>query len=765
VKKDLWFIHTSEYPGDDDKTMRLGTKYQLSNGYMGYRGTLDEFRSEQKVGITLAGIFDQVGQAWREPVNAPNGGFTRIVMDGIMIPDMNTRVITHEQGISIRDGVFERDTAFMVGTKTLNIRSKRWLSLETPNLICIQYKFTCSEDADIELQTGIDYAIWDLNGPHLENFKAQREHGCLIVSAVCQESGKKITVAERSEFTAGNEMYDTEDGLNLRNFHLGAVAGKEYILSKYIAVVKDGDPVKKPIKESALDIVTESSKRGYEHCFSDHKVLWEKRWEKADVIIEGDEEAQIALRYSIFQLLMVAPVIGSNNSIPARALSGQVYKGAIFWDTEMFMLPFFLHTHPDRALELLRYRIKTLDGARRKARSEGSGYQGAFYAWESQDTGDDACTYFNVGDPITKRELRTYFRDKQIHISGDVAMAIWRYFDFTGDDSLLRDGGIEVILECARFYYSYIYFSKARNRFEVLDVIGPDEYHERVHNNAFTNQIVKTTFEIACKAAHYIEFRYPSEYAALIAKLDIEMEIPKFLEAAELLYIPRPDKNTGIIEQFDTYFKLKDISVEELKTQLIHPNEYWGAGQGIAVPTQVIKQADVVLMLSYFRDLYSRGIKKANWDYYESRTEHGSSLSACAYALVATEIGKLEWAYEYFMKTATIDLVGKYKLYAGTIFIGGSHPAANGGAWMTAIYGFGGIKPDDQKIRIDPKLYKKWNSLRFKLVHRGCEYTIVITHKKVYVTADINNPAQGLFMVCGEEKVCEPGSSFVVNLK
>ncbi len=214
------------------------------------------------------------------------------------------------------------------------------------------------------------------------------------------------------------------------------------------------------VMEAAVKSVIEAKDLGYEKCLSNHNVQWAKKWEYCDVKIDGDDEAQQALRYSIFQLLIVAPVNGSANSIPARALSGQVYKGAIFWDTEMFMFPFFLYTYPEKAVELMRYRIKTLDGARRKAKTESIGFDGAFYAWESQDDGDDACTYFNIGDPNTGRDLRTHFRDKQVHISGDVAIAMWEYFKLTGDDSLLLEGGAEVILECARFYFFLCVFPK-----------------------------------------------------------------------------------------------------------------------------------------------------------------------------------------------------------------------------------------------------------------------------------------------------------------
>ncbi len=426
------------------------------------------------------------------------------------------------------------------------------------------------------------------------------------------------------------------------------------------------------------------------------------------------------------------------------------------------MFPFFLHTYPEKAVELLRYRIKTLDGARRKARTEGAGFKGAFYAWESQETGDDACTYFNIGDPFTKRDLRTHFRDKQVHISGDVAIAMWEYFKLTGDDSLLLEEGAEVILECARFYYSYAYFKKDKNRYEILDVVGPDEYHERVNNNAFTSMVAKATFEIANAAVTYLKQKHPDQLDALVRKIGIAAELPMFVEAADLLYVPPPDEKTGVIEQFDAYYKLKDTTVEELKARMIHPNEYLGAGQGLAVPTKVIKQADVVLMLNLFKDRYSKDIKQANWEYYEPRTEHGSSLSACAYALVAADIGKLDWAYNYFLKTATIDIEARYKVYVGTIFMGGSHPAANGGAWMTAVFGFGGVKAGEEHVAIDPRLYKKWKNLQFNMVYKGDRFNINITKDDVAITADISNRRKHTFIVSGKSIDCTPGKlSFI----
>ena len=759
----LWKISTDKFTNDKESIMRNGNVYQIANGYMGYRGTLDEFGPGELVGITLAGIFDRVGDAWREPVNAPNGGFTKVTLDGDEISVLSTTIRKHIQSLNLENAVFERETDYESQGKILRIKSTRFLSADRHNLGIIKFSLTVDKAAKIKISTGIDYNVWDLNGPHLLNLTPEKKNGILLVHSITSETSKQVAVAEAVDLNFGKETHETNGNKNLRVIKLDAERGKTYTFYKYFAVYTDNDPIKASVNDDALSSVKETKALGYETCLNNHNIQWAKKWEYCDVKIDGDDEAQKALRYSIFQLLIVAPVNDSANSIPARALSGQVYKGAIFWDTEMFMFPFFLCTYPEKAVELMRYRIKTLGGARRKAKTEGVGYRGAYYAWESQESGDDACTYFNIGDPFTKRDLRTHFRDKQIHISGDVAIAMWEYFKVTGDDSLLLEGGAEVILECARFYYSYAYFKKDKNRYEILDVIGPDEYHERVNNNAFTSMVVKATFEIANATVNYLKQKHPDELNVLLKKIEISNELSSFVEAAELLYVPQPDEKTGVIEQFDAYFKLKDITVEELKAKMTHPNEYLGAGQGLAVPTKIIKQADVIMMLNLFKDRYSKEIKKANWEYYEPRTEHGSSLSACAYAMVAADIGKLDWAYNYFLKTAKIDIEAKYKVYVGTIFMGGSHPAANGGAWMTAVFGFGGVKAGEEHVAISPQLYKKWRNLQFNIIYKGDRFNIKITKKDVAIIADVSNKRKHKFIVSGEFIDCAPGKPSVVK--
>lgn len=435
-----------------------GNKYMLGNGYMGYRGTLEEFGKTELVAVTLAGLYDKAGDKWREPVNAPNGLWTKIVCNGQPLSVLEQEPSSHVQELNIRSAIHHRSTGYSLSDGgMLTFTADRFVSQDNLHLLVSKYSIHSTQDCQIVIETGIDVDVWDINGPHLYGQKVKSQGEVLVSSSTSGELNIPVVVAERAVFNFGDQQLD--EGASIRRISFEARAGETYEWFKYVAVytgldvsVPESEAVKSVLAAEALD---------YDELLKAHRQQWEERWSLSDVIIEGDEDAQFALRYSIYQLLIIAPTVSEKVSIPARGLSGQVYKGAVFWDTEMFMLPFFLHTDPTVARNLMMYRIHTLDGARRKAAEYG--FLGAFYAWESQDTGDDACTLFNVNDVFTGRPMRTYFRDKQVHISGDVVHGIWKYVQFTGDESLLTSGGAEVIWECARFFYSYAYYNSVKN--------------------------------------------------------------------------------------------------------------------------------------------------------------------------------------------------------------------------------------------------------------------------------------------------------------
>jgi nigerose phosphorylase len=738
-----------------------GSKFLLGNGYMGYRGTLEEYSKGNQVACTLAGIYDRMGGAWREPVNAPNGFHTILYCNHQALEVPAVPPETHIQWLDIRRAIHHRETVFALGPNKVRITVERFLSLDNVHQMALKYRFQSEMETPMIIYTGIDGDVWDINGPHLRNMETAVLDHQLTATAVTNE-GETVAVAEVLDWNCGLAEIVTAENAIHRRITIKAEPGREYCFYKYVAIYTGKDGVADPLRAAMADNRA-AFHAGYDRLFFRHAQLWHERWLHSDVIIAGDPDAQFALRYSVYQLLLAAPAHTDKNSIPARSLSSQTYKGAIYWDTELFMLPFFLYTNPAVAKNIVKYRIHTLDGARRKAAEYG--YRGAFYAWESQENGDDACTLFNINDVFSGRPMRTYFRDKQIHISADVTHAIWQYYLLTGDEGILLEGGDEVILECARFYYSYAYYKKDKQRYEILDVIGPDEYHDRVSNNAFTNSMVKYNLEIAMAVLEFLSKNHPAHYRSLISKIGFEDDIPVIKEMADQLFVPAPAPDTGIIEQFDGYHRLADISLNELKRQIQIPNEYWGGSNGLATNTKIIKQADVMMLFHIFKNRFSHKIKTINWEYYEPRTEHGSSLSACVYAILAANIGKPDWAYRYFMKTATIDLTGDYKRYVGDLYIGGTHPAANGGAWMAAVFGFGGLDYDGQAeiITLNPALPARWNSLSFAIRIRNQGFQVEISGRQVKLKAAMENTGSLRFNITGLTAECGPGQEITVD--
>jgi len=663
----VWELEQEGY--DLKKAEENGNRFFTGNGLIGVRGTLDEGRKDSLVAWNLAGVYDRHGSnPWREPVNAPNGFFAELIGAGA--------VLRHTQRLNLRHALQSRETEYENAVFSV----ERFACQHAPNLMC-QRIHVRPKRAGVSLRCGIDGDVWDLNGPHLFQHRCGEEEGVLFV--LCETGEQKLPVSVRETV---NLVPDAIETTETGAYRVYSVTG-EIVLDRIISV-----------NSSAVFGDYEALKRA-------HSAAWEALWKDSAVEIEGSETAQLYLNDSLYHLHCIAPRYAeSGQSIPARGLSGQTYKGAIFWDTEIFLLPFFAYTEPALAKKLVQYRIDTLPGARQKAQEYG--YSGAFYAWESQEGGREGCTDFNVTDVFTKRPVRTYFRDKQIHISGDIVYAMAQYVEVTGDASVLRGAGAEVVREVARFFLSRAYRKIGDETLELTDVIGPDEYHERVDNNAFTNRLAAFCLEQA-------------------AALDARDGILNSPFAGHR--VKKPAVSGGIIEQFQGYFRLEDATLQAVKQRLRHPREYWGTPGGVAYPTQIIKQADVIAMLQLFAGDVSDETVLANWNYYEPRTEHGSSLSACMYALTACRIGKAQEAYPFFLKSAGADILCDGKAWAGDVYIGGTHPAASAGAWQIAVFGFAGVRLQDGVLTAEPQLPPDIQKVRFPLIVHGKRYLVTAT--------------------------------------
>ncbi|MCR5837590.1 MAG: glycoside hydrolase family 65 protein [Lachnospiraceae bacterium] len=738
-----WKIKDNLY--NPDNVAWHGNKFLTGNGYMGVRGTLEEYTKEQLVAVNLAGMYDKVGDGWREPVNAPNGFYGYLVVDDeiVKLQDNAEGVDCEEHYIELdyRHGVFTRCTTFRVFRGNITLKSSRFVSMDNVHAGAIKTEICADFHADVKYVFGIDADVWDINGPHFDIIKVNND-GLLTVDAVTHEKNYNVSVAEEVKSDFPCEIKDEEE-LNkaLKSVSFITDVNKVYEIERFFAVYTSLD-CDRPI-EKAKEDTARIAEAGFDKLLDKHKEAWEKLWKYSEVIIEGDDKSMEALNYSLYHLHSIAPRHADNLSIAARGLSGQTYKGAVFWDTEMFILDFFLMTEPEVAKKLIKYRIDTLEGAKKKAAEYG--YDGAFYAWESQEGGVDACSDYNVTDVFTKRPMRTYFKDKQIHISSAIAYAIGKYTHMTGDDSLLTEGGAETIIECAKFYYSALIKKVNSDRYELRDVIGPDEYHERVDNNGYTNRMAKNTFRLAIEVLE--NEKYTSHSCKSGEQIDWlnnenvrEQLLTQFKDAFDKIYIPKPDSD-GIIPQFDGYESLEDVTVEEVRSRLLDPKEYWGGAYGVASHTKVIKQADVVTWLAMYPHDFEMKIVEDNWNYYEKRTEHGSSLSACMYALVACKCGMTEEAFPLFTKSATADLAPGGKEWAGLVYIGGTHPASAGGAYMVAVEGFAGVDFKDGKINVNPRLPKNWTKMTFHISYRKTMYRVEIEDNNVTVkdVDDVNS--------------------------
>ena len=689
--KDILAIHSY----NAHARVEEGNRFLIGNGHLGYRGVLEEEGKESLKGFNLVGVYDRCEDKWRESLNLPDPLCFKAFCEGEEESVKALVPIAHELSLSLKEAVLYRKSEF----PSLFLESERFLSQSEDSLLASSIRVKAKRPGSYRFRFGLDKDIYEINGPHFKEKKVKRFPSYLLFEGRTNE-GKAVYEAVSYRFNKGEATYEEgfyEVRLNLKE--------NEVFALEISSLVYEGEG---PFEED----IARAAGKGYCALKEEHIALFKPLFEQAKVSLGADVDGENELAYSIYALLILGDKKRAR-SIPARGVSGQTYKGAIFWDTEIFLLPFFCLNEPEVARNLILYRVNTLPGAKAKARE--FGYEGAFYSWESQESGLEACSKYNVTDYRTGEPIRTYFNEKQIHISADIPFAIENYVRITGDKSIYQAGALDVLRECALFFLSYAHL-REDGFYHLDDVIGPDEYHERVNDNAFTNYMAKHAVDYAISA---LEEAGPKGEEGLRI-------VSKLKEFSARLYLPKPNEN-GVIEQFEGYFAKEDCSLETVRSRVKDPKQYWGGKDGPASNTQIIKQADVIAMLALLSEEFPLAIKKANYDYYFPRTEHGSSLSSSMYSLLASEIGELDYAYSMFRKSASIDLYGPQKLFAGGIYIGGSHPASAGGAYLSCVYGFAGLGVNSEgEISLSPHLPSQIASLSFKIKVRGEEYLISI---------------------------------------
>ncbi len=763
---------------DPTQLVTWGSNFMSGNGYLGYRGTFPQWKKDHRVACIVTDTYDNADGKWTELCNSPNGLYLSFrYRDQEILPEEGSlKKGSFRQGIDIHRGKsFGKFQWVGPDSKELSFRFERFALYNDIHVVAQRVVLHSQEEITLDYISGIDGDVWSLNGEHLKEISLEEKVETLILRSSTSEKDLPLMVGQGISIHQGQEednsaVYPDEleaprvttgDRSIFREGRVKVPAGGELVFDVYMSVFS-GNDTDKP-QEKARQSVRASLEQGYDSIDQREEELWEALWDQYGVLIESDGPSQLFYNFNAYHNIIATPAHTEHLPVGARGLSCQAYQGAAFWDQEIFNLPMYLHTNPEVAKNLLMYRYKTLDGARRKAKR--LGYEGAFYAWVSGDTGDELCPDYFFVDVLTGRKIRNHFNDWQIHVSPDIAYTVWLYVSVTGDREFLYSHGAEIIFEVARFIRSHAYFKKDKNRYEMIRLLGPDEYHENVDNNLFTNMQCQFVLEKALETHRLMNKEAPARLGALKKTISLEEgEIELWEEMAGLMYIREPDPQTSLIEQFDGYFNLERILPKDVQKRLKDENEYWGWPNGIAVSTQVIKQADLLQLFLLHPDKYPSQVIRANYDYYEPMAHHRSSLSPSVHAIIAAWCGKHDDAYRYFHSSATIDLYNTNPPISGGTFIGGIHTAACGALWQVIVYGFAGASFTRDLIHITPRLPKAWRRLAFPLIHRGQLFNIEITHDVCVVKSDRKNKSE-ISLVIGAVSVdVDPGETAKVTL-
>ena len=472
-----------------------------------------------------------------------------------------------------------------------------------------------------------------------------------------------------------------------------------------------------PGKTEAVALVQAAEDDGFEALLAEHRETWGRRWERADVRIEGDPELQLAVRFALMQL-MAAVADEDEAAVGARGLSGSAYRGHVFWDACVFVLPFLAATHPPAARAMLEYRIRRLPAA--VAAAQEVGRQGARFPWESAADGTDVTppsAFTRAGElfPVLTGRLAE-------HIVADVAWAVAHYADWTGDTEFMRGPGGLVLAETARYWASGVELD-SEGFAHIRNVMGPDEYHGPVDDNAYTNVMARWNLRRAAAL--------DGESSAKVT----DAERAQWLATAGSL-VDGYNPATRVYDQFAGFRQLEPLIIAEVAPQrpiaadllLGHPR---------VESAQVVKQADVLMLHHLVPHEVAPGSLDANLDFYEPRTAHGSTLSPGVHAALLARAGRLDEACNALRLTARIDLDDISETTAG-----GLHLAAMGSVWQALAYGFAGLRPVGNALRVDPRLPRDWNELELRVSFQGTAVRVRIDAEQVHAWAERSVPLQ-----------------------
>ena len=700
-----WKLATNELHYSDIRLQESLTS--TGNGYMGMRGNFEEgFGGDNHQGTYIAGVWypDKTRVGWwkngypdyfGKVINAINFIGMDIFINDHQI-DLNTDTVSDfYQELDMEHGMLSRHFTIETSELTVKFSFKRFLSLTVKELGVIRMTAEVIKGSGIiKVVSKLDNNVHNEDSNYDEMFWEEIAVGEGFVTAKTIPNNfdiEQFTITALMENHAtGNVTSHKETAafLATESFIFDVKEHDHISLDKQVIIVTSRDIEESKQLEVATSLMKEVNELSLDEHQTNHALAWEKRWEIADVVIEGDDEAQQGIRFNLFQLFSTYYGEDERLNIGPKGFTGEKYGGATYWDTEAYAVPLYLAlAEPSVTKNLLKYRHNQLPQAHHNARQQG--LKGALYPM---------VTFTGVE---CHNEWEITF--EEIHRNGSIAYAIYNYTNYTGDTSYIKQEGLEVLTEISRFWADRVHYSKRNKQYMMHGVTGPNEYENNVNNNWYTNYIAIWVLKYTLENYR----RFQQETAVQIS----EEEMAHWEDIIANMYFPKDDE-LGVFVQHDTFLDKELMPVTDLDPKDVPLNQNWSWDH--ILRSCFIKQADVLQGIYYFNNDFTMEEKRRNFEFYEPMTVHESSLSPCIHSILAAELGMEEKAVEMYQRTARLDL-DNYNNDTED----GLHITSMTGSWLAIVQGFAQMKTYDETLSFSPFLPKKWSKYAFHINYRG----------------------------------------------
>jgi kojibiose phosphorylase len=741
LSSDEWCLHRNRYDREEDGFYE--SLFALTNGRVGVRATVDFASGGGHPGVFLSDLYGPAVVVPSELVNALHFGYWTLAVGGTPLDPANSEIIDFQQSLDLyRAAVSTRFTLRDLKGRVTKIGLYTFLpASESDVMLTIFNTEAVDHSAKIEIHSGID---WSFGNGYLGGTETgQRLHHLEVKETRSGQENLTVCALNRGtqKYVAGAVGHISDDSerltlkSNQRLIEILSFLPEKNKTNSFVRIATFGtgnDPAE--LMARCERRTAEVKRSGVFSLLSAHRGIWESRWKEAAVSIDAPASDVQAFNFGIFQLLQSPDREASAANIPARGLTSEYHSGHFFFNTELYLVPYYAATEPAVARAMIMYRAQTLKAAQEYA--EATLYEGARYPEES-DLEGRAASPRSIYDPFTGQTSDEWSGIEVMHLSADVLYALERYLTISGDDKfILVPGVLEMIVEIARYSAGLMKYDPEIKGRGARSVMCFDEFHYHVNHHFATNYLSCWALRwAAAKLENIIQDHPAQDSASLEAALEKSGGGAKardqWLKIADEVFLPPPDKD-GVFPQYEGYFSLPEQTVEQNKNHRL-PEIGDGVKQrmGALLPfeTRLIKQADIVLLMSMFPESFEREAMAANFKFYDLRTLHASSLSTAPHAGVAARLGEMETAYHYLLATMRYNL----DFQPRANYLNGIHLAAYAGAWNALVEGFLGFRSMPQSISFNPRLPREWKTLNLRLTWHGNRLDITASHNELII--------------------------------